>query len=480
MKINKRLILCLSMLVFAICLTFSSNIYGASVSLSASKITAEVGDTITINVNVSSAATWQITATSTGAVTNTSKTFVRSDDGIEDVSKSVGTLSLTANSVGTGTISLSGNAYTSSGSPIGLGAPITITVKEKAKPVTPQAPSTNTNNNNNQQANTVNKNTNNNNKTNTNTSKNNNAYLSKLQVNQEGLTPNFNKNKTNYSITVGENVNSLKVTAMPEASTSKVSISGNNDLKIGDNKIYVTVTAQDGTKKVYTITVTKTADPVKSNSYLQNLIVENATLSPEFSKEVFEYDCGTVGASVESLKILTFGENENVKVEITGNDKLVDGENTITVKVTSEDSTTTKEYIIKVKKDSNLVEEEIVEEINLLIDTEDESVSGLKKIWNNAKSNWLLILMYMVVIVEFVQIVYLYRHQEKRVKTNIKNKDVLSKKEVSNSVDKNISLDKQFKQKRKQNKKIEDLENDKEESNITNSKKRNGAIKFDE
>ena len=62
---------------------------------------------------------------------------------------------------------------------------------------------------------------------------------------------------------------------------------------------------------------------------------------------MFEYDCGVVGKSIESLKILAFGENENVKIEITGNDSLIEGENEIKVKVTSEDGTTTKEYIIK-------------------------------------------------------------------------------------------------------------------------------------
>ena len=91
----------------------------------------------------------------------------------------------------------------------------------------------------------------------------------------------------------------------------------------------------------YSIIVTKTANPENSNSYLENLIVENAKLNQTFSKEVFEYTCEDVGADVETLKILAFPEIESAKVEITGNDKLVVGENNIVVKVTSVDGTTT-------------------------------------------------------------------------------------------------------------------------------------------
>lgn len=456
----KKITYCLVLSMFL--LIFISNISAATVGLSINKSSAYVGESFSVNI---SGINGKVTITSSSNVTLsvTGTQWVDGSMSITGTTKSVGNATITVTPV---------DATTTSAEPevVDKANSVTIAVKEKTQTDTTQTATTTTNNN--TQTNTTNKAATTN--TNNNTAQNNNAYLSKLQVNQEGLTPNFNKTKTNYSITVGENVSSLKVTATPEVSTSKVSITGNNDLKNGDNKIYITVTAQDGTKKVYTITVTKTADAVKSNSYLESLIVENATLSPEFSKEIFEYDCGTVGASVENLKILTFGENENVKVEITGNDKLVEGENTITVKVTSEDGTTTKEYIIKVKKDSSLVEENVIEEINSLKDTDDDSISGFQKFLNNLKSNWLLILMYIVIIVEFVEIVYLYRHQERKNKTNIKNTDILNKKEVQKSTDKNITLDKEFKQKRK-------LRNSEEKNeNLNNAKKRNGAMKFDE
>lgn len=328
-------------------------------------------------------------------------------------------------------------------------------VNNNTQPSTPV-----TNNNANTTNTTNNKNTNTNTKNTNNTTKNSNTYLSKLQVNKEGLTPNFNKEKTNYSLTVNENVNSIDVTALPETSTSKVLVSGNTNLKNGDNTVYVTVTAENGAKKTYTITVTKLSDPVKSNSYLESLIVENATLSPAFSKEVLEYDCGIVGKSIESLKILAFGENENVKIEITGNESLIEGDNEIKVKVTSEDGTTSKEYKVKVKKDSSIVEEEKIEEINLLEDIENNgnNKSFLKRWFNKVKNNALIIIMEIMIIVEFIEIVYLYRRQDKnknkeKIKYNLNNDD--NKKDENNinvtNLSDNLNEDTKPKRKRARN-----------------------------
>ena len=200
------------------------------------------------------------------------------------------------------------------------------------------------------------------------------------------------------------------------------------------------------------------------------MIVENAILSPEFSKEVFEYDCGTVGKSVETLKILAFGENENVKIDITGNDKLSEGDNKIIVKVTSEDGTTTKEYVITVKKDSIIVEENNIEEINALQDTDNDN-NFFNKLFKKIKNNWLVCLMYIVILVQFIEIVYLYKNQnsKKDTKGNKETKDNILNDGVKRN--KRMRLDKEFKQNKKKRKANENLDDE-------SPKKRNGANKF--
>lgn len=441
----------------SLCIFLMSNIYASSIAISGAS-SASPGSTV--NVSVGGSFTGRVNVTVSNGSGNKSIW----------VENNTVTVPVTVGNSGTTTITAVSEAGTSDANGNDLGVirgSKSIQIVQPTPTPTPATPNNNTN------TNSATKTATQSSSSSTTSTKSSNAYLSKLQINQEGLTPNFNKNKTSYAVTVGENVNDLKVTAVAEDSKSKVAISGNTGLKNGDNKVYITVTAQDGTKKVYTITVTKTGDINKSNSYLQNLIVENATLSPEFSKEVFEYDCGTVGKSVETLKILAFGENENVKIEITGNDKLSDGDNKIIVKVTSEDGTTTKEYVITVKKDSSIVEENNIEEINALQDTDNDN-NFFNKLFKSIKNNWLICLMYIVILVQFIEIVYLYKKQNVRSHKKVKEDNKIIKKNL-NSDDlkksKKISLDKEFKQNKKKRKTNENLDGDL-------PKKRNGANKF--
>lgn len=441
----------------SLCIFLMGNIYASSIAVSGAS-SASPGNTV--NVSVGGSFTGKVNVTVSNGYGNKSIW----------VENNTVTVPVTVGSSGTTIITAVSDDGTSDSNGNNLGVirgSKSIQIVQPTPTPTPTTPSNNNNSNSATKAAT--KST----SSSTTSTKSRNAYLSKLQINQEGLTPNFNKNKTSYAVTVGENVNDLKVTAVAEDSKSKVAISGNTGLKNGDNKVYITVTAQDGTKKVYTITVTKTGDANKSNSYLQNLIVENATLSPEFSKEIFEYDCGTVGKSVETLKILAFGENENVKIDITGNDKLSEGDNKIIVKVTSEDGTTTKEYVITVKKDSNIVEENNIEEINALQDTDNDD-NFFNKLFKKIKNNWLVCLMYIVILVQFIEIVYLYKNQNVRSHKKVKeDNNIIEKKLNSDELKKSkrMSLDKEFRQNKKKRKTSENLDGE-------FPKKRNGANKF--
>ena len=73
---------------------------------------------------------------------------------------------------------------------------------------------------------------------------NGNNYLRYLQISEEGLTPNFTKNITDYSLAVGENVNSIEVLARPEDPNATVEITGNENIVNGENYINIKVTAE--------------------------------------------------------------------------------------------------------------------------------------------------------------------------------------------------------------------------------------------
>lgn len=91
--------------------------------------------------------------------------------------------------------------------------------------------------------------------------------LKSLQVSPGKLSPSFSSGTRKYSMTVDNDVKKMSVSATPKDDGAKVtSVSGNSNLKVGENKISVVVTAEDGSKRTYTITVTRKAATKQNNT----------------------------------------------------------------------------------------------------------------------------------------------------------------------------------------------------------------------
>ncbi len=73
------------------------------------------------------------------------------------------------------------------------------------------------------------------------------------------LVPKFSKDVTNYTCTVPGSVTSFPMDWEKEDPKATDAVSGALALKVGENTRKVTVTAQDGTKKVYTVKITRLA-----------------------------------------------------------------------------------------------------------------------------------------------------------------------------------------------------------------------------
>lgn len=88
-------------------------------------------------------------------------------------------------------------------------------------------------------------------------------YLSSLEVEGYSISPKFDKKTTKYSLTVPNDVKSIKVKARESDSKASVSGDGTRKLNEGNNKLNVVVTAENGNKKTYTINVTvKELNPI--------------------------------------------------------------------------------------------------------------------------------------------------------------------------------------------------------------------------
>lgn len=189
-----------------------------------------------------------------------------------------------------------------------------------------------------------------------------------------GITPKdydfsgFSKDKTSYSVTVPNDVDSLKVNYKTE-SKAKVKVTGNDNLEVGTNIINVVVTAQDGTTKTYKIKVTKLATEDNKpgnvideendlNLYLTSLSIDGLELSPAFDKNVFSYtttiDMDTNDMS--EVKVNAEANDSKATVEITGNTNLVEGENLINIVVKGTESSEQTVYQITVNKISQASE----------------------------------------------------------------------------------------------------------------------------
>lgn len=253
----------------------------------------------------------------------------------------------------------------------------TIKVSEKSS-TTPTPTTTSTTPNNNEPTTTnTNQNANNN-------KKSNNANLSNL-----GIRPNdfsgFKAGTTTYNVTVPENVETIEVYAKAQDSKSKISGTGKKQLQKGKNTASVTVTAEDGTKKTYTINITRkeqkeeeeeekdkedekeeeqkeeesTNEEIIEKDGLAKLEIENVSLSPDFQSNIYEYAVRYIGEDTK-LNIDAVATNEEYTVEVTGNEELQEGENIITILVSDARANNIATYQITVNK--SLVDEEAIKQ----------------------------------------------------------------------------------------------------------------------
>lgn len=196
--------------------------------------------------------------------------------------------------------------------------------------------------------------------------KSSNANLSDLGITPHDFT-GFKYGTTSYEVVVPEATETVEVYAKTQDSKATVTGTGKKKLEKGENKAEIVVTAEDGTKKTYTINIIRETQQEKiketeegslsgkvSNG-LSELKISNLRLSPEFQTNIYEYTVKYIGEDTK-LNIETKPTSENYIVEVTGNENLQEGENIITILVSEKDENNVATYQIIVNK--SLVDEE--------------------------------------------------------------------------------------------------------------------------
>lgn len=123
---------------------------------------------------------------------------------------------------------------------------------------------------------------------------------------------------------------------------AKYEIKNNSTLEIGENKISIEVTAEDGTTKTYNINVKR--DKILSSDTGIKVIINDEEVSFSDNKATIY-----ISATEINLKIDYTLNDENAKVEMDKIEELKTGNNELKIKVIAEDGTE-KEYEIIIHK----------------------------------------------------------------------------------------------------------------------------------
>lgn len=176
--------------------------------------------------------------------------------------------------------------------------------------------------------------------------------LSSLTVSNATISPAFDAGTTNYTASVPFSVSKLEVAATAKDGKANVSIDSPTLTPNGNTNVTVTVTAENGAKKYYTITVFREQDPnyvASDNNKLSGISVDGFLLSPVFTEGNTRYVIW-LPYETESVKVSATAADSKASVEVVGGEKLYAGQdNEIKIICTAENGSK-KEYVVIAKR----------------------------------------------------------------------------------------------------------------------------------
>ncbi len=158
----------------------------------------------------------------------------------------------------------------------------------------------------------------------------------------------FSIKKTDYEFKVLYDVKNINVSATADENI-KIDITGNEELKVGENEIIIKLTDENNKTNEYKLKVIrlKEGETISNIHYLKSLVVGGYNIN--FAKEKLVYSL-TIPNDIDSLEITAIPENDDDTYKVIGKDDLIDGSQ-IKIVVTGQDGEETT-YIINITKES--------------------------------------------------------------------------------------------------------------------------------
>ncbi|RYF28675.1 MAG: IPTL-CTERM sorting domain-containing protein [Comamonadaceae bacterium] len=196
-----------------------------------------------------------------------------------------------------------------------------------------------------------------------------NANLSSIALSSGALSPAFAAGTTSYTASVSFVTTTITLAPTVADSTASVTVngaavasgnpSGSIALAVGANTITTIVSAQDGSTKTYTTTVTRAA--ASGNNQLSALSLSSGTLTPVFASGTTSYTASVSNATT-SLTVTPTVSDPSASVTVngvattsgnaSGAIALAIGSNTVTVIVTAQNGSS-RSYTITVTRASS-------------------------------------------------------------------------------------------------------------------------------
>lgn len=200
--------------------------------------------------------------------------------------------------------------------------------------------------------------------------KSSNERLNSLSVDQGKLTPEFNSEVSEYTVTLPKKTTKATITAKAQDSSATVSGAGEVAVKEGKNVQKIEVVAEDGTKRVYTV----------------NLVVEEEVKT---SIEVASKKLGVLSILPETLP------KEFTPIEITVNDtkvKAIKKGNITLIYTVDEKGNKQWQYVVDGKYSP--YEELKLNEKSFVVGVIDKDLPGMEKVWKKVLDKEILVYQY--------------------------------------------------------------------------------------
>lgn len=220
-----------ALLILSLLFVFPSIVNAAGTASISGPSSVEVGSTFTTSVTVKNTAAWKIKINSSGSTSGCSQNFSDVTSNGNNTTKTF-SVKCKATSIGAIGFTVTGDITSADGSNTNVSLSKRVTVTE-VKP------------------------------------KSSDNFLKDLSIDGYKLTPEFNKDTLEYSVTVPSTVDKVNILATKNDSTASIDGIGEKEVVEGANPFEIVVTAQNGSTRTYQLNViVEDIDPIE-------IIIEN-------------------------------------------------------------------------------------------------------------------------------------------------------------------------------------------------------------